>query len=78
MEACFGLVEALVSGVAPAGAPPTPIETDPAIVAGLIERGQASIAALERDIRTPSLHHPPCRQEGKGGQKPGRFGGHCR
>ena len=29
-----------------------PIETDPAIVTELIERSQASIAALERDIRT--------------------------
>ncbi|GCB49585.1 rifamycin-inactivating phosphotransferase [Streptomyces sp. NL15-2K] len=29
-----------------------PIETDPAIVTGLIERSQASIAALERDIGT--------------------------
>jgi pyruvate,water dikinase len=35
---------------APAGAPPAPIETDPAIVAGLIERSRASIAACERDI----------------------------
>ncbi|MFD7894544.1 rifamycin-inactivating phosphotransferase [Streptomyces sp. NPDC059743] len=39
------------------GGPPTrgasvPIETDPAIVTELIERSQASIAALERDIRT--------------------------
>jgi pyruvate,water dikinase len=39
------------------GAPPTraasaPIETDPAIVTELIERSQASIAALTRDIRT--------------------------
>ncbi len=39
---------------APAGAPPPPIETDPAIVAELIERGQASIAAVKRDIRTKS------------------------
>ncbi|MGZ5329487.1 MAG: rifamycin-inactivating phosphotransferase [Actinomycetota bacterium] len=39
---------------APAGAPPAPIETDPAIVAELIGRSQASIAALERDIRTRS------------------------
>jgi rifampicin phosphotransferase len=31
---------------------PAPIETDPAIVTELIERSQASIAALERDIRT--------------------------
>ena len=39
------------------GRPPTagaraPIETDPAIVTGLIERSQASIAALRHDIRT--------------------------
>ena len=33
---------------------PAPIETDPAIVAELIERSQASIAALKRDIRTKS------------------------
>ena len=38
----------------PAGGPPAPIETDPAIVAELIERSQASIAALRRDIRTKS------------------------
>jgi rifampicin phosphotransferase len=30
--------------------PPTPIETDPAIVAELIERSEASLAALKRDI----------------------------
>jgi phosphoenolpyruvate synthase/pyruvate phosphate dikinase len=36
----------------PAGGAPAPIETDPAIVTGLIERSQASIAALRRDIRT--------------------------
>jgi pyruvate,water dikinase len=36
----------------PAGGAPAPIETDPAIVAELIERSRASIAALERDIRT--------------------------
>jgi pyruvate,water dikinase len=35
------------------GAPAT-IETDPAVVAGLIERSEASIAALKRDIRTTS------------------------
>ena len=35
-------------------APPAPIETDPAIVVELIERTQASIAALKRDIRTRS------------------------
>ncbi|MFD4829801.1 rifamycin-inactivating phosphotransferase [Streptomyces uncialis] len=40
-------------GRPPAGAP-VPIETDPALVAGLIERSQASIAALGRDIRTKS------------------------
>jgi rifampicin phosphotransferase len=34
------------------GGPPAAIETDPAIVTGLIERSQASIAALEHDIRT--------------------------
>jgi rifampicin phosphotransferase len=33
---------------------PAPIETDPAIVTELIERGRASNAALERDIRTKS------------------------
>ncbi|WP_404954527.1 rifamycin-inactivating phosphotransferase [Streptomyces sp. 147326] len=37
---------------APADGAPAPIETDPAIVTGLIERSQASVAALERDIRT--------------------------
>ncbi|MFJ4767724.1 rifamycin-inactivating phosphotransferase [Streptomyces uncialis] len=41
-----------------AGRPPSgtsvPIGTDPAVVTGLIERSQASIAALERDIRTKS------------------------
>ncbi|MBZ4422464.1 rifamycin-inactivating phosphotransferase [Myxococcus sp. RHSTA-1-4] len=41
-------------GGAPAGGPPAPIETDPAIVAELIGRSQASIAALKRDIRTKS------------------------
>ena len=39
---------------APPGGAPAPIETDPAIVAELIERNQASIAALKRDIRTKS------------------------
>jgi phosphoenolpyruvate synthase/pyruvate phosphate dikinase len=42
----------------PGGAPPrdapAPIETDPAIVAELIGRSQASIAALERNIRSKS------------------------
>src|SRR3954468_8306103 len=40
------------SGGAPAGVTPAPIETDPAIVAALIERSQASIAALKQDIST--------------------------
>jgi pyruvate,water dikinase len=34
-----------------AGGASAPIETDPALVTGLIERSQASIAALRRDIR---------------------------
>jgi pyruvate,water dikinase len=41
-------------GAAQAGASPPPIETDPAIVAELIGRTQASIAALKRDIRMRS------------------------
>src|SRR5215210_1261161 len=41
-------------GGAPAGVGLAPIETDPAIVTELIERSQASIAALRRDIRTKS------------------------
>ncbi|MEH1017899.1 rifamycin-inactivating phosphotransferase, partial [Micromonospora sp. CPCC 206060] len=36
----------------PASGASAPIETDPAIVTELIERSQASIAALRRDIRT--------------------------
>jgi pyruvate,water dikinase len=40
------------SGGPPANGAAAPIETDPAIVTGLIERSQASIAALERDIAT--------------------------
>ncbi|CAL9630160.1 rifamycin-inactivating phosphotransferase Rph [Streptomyces sp. enrichment culture] len=36
------------------GGAPEPVETDPAIVADLIERSRASLAALERDIRTKS------------------------
>jgi pyruvate,water dikinase len=39
---------------APTGGAPAPIETDPAIVAELIARTQASIATLKRDIRTKS------------------------
>src|SRR5581483_7555336 len=42
------------AGRAPAGEAPAPIETDPAIVAELIEQTQDSIAALRRDIRTKS------------------------
>ena len=38
----------------PTGEPPAPIETDPAVVTDLIERNQASVAALKRDIRTKS------------------------
>jgi len=41
-------------GGPPAGGAPAPIETDPAIVAELIGRSQASIAALKRNIRTQS------------------------
>ncbi|MFD4712187.1 rifamycin-inactivating phosphotransferase [Streptomyces sp. NPDC058430] len=39
-------------GGRPAGGAPAPIDTDPALVTGLIERSQASVADLERDIRT--------------------------
>ncbi|MGN9777559.1 rifamycin-inactivating phosphotransferase [Micromonospora sp. H33] len=39
-------------GGPPASGGSAPIETDPAIVTELIERSQASIAALRRDIRT--------------------------
>ena len=38
----------------PAGTEPATIETDPAIVAGLIERSQASLATMKRDIATKS------------------------
>ncbi len=41
-------------GGAPAGGARAPIETDPAIVAELIEGNQASVAALKRDIRAKS------------------------
>ena len=41
-------------GGAPAGGAPAPIETDPAIVVELIERSQASIAALKRNIWSKS------------------------
>jgi rifampicin phosphotransferase len=42
------------SGSAPGGGVPAPIETDPAIVTGLIERSEASIAKLKSDIRGKS------------------------
>ena len=38
----------------PPGEAPAPLATDPAIVTELIERNQASVAALKRDIRTQS------------------------
>ncbi|KOX25469.1 MULTISPECIES: rifamycin-inactivating phosphotransferase [unclassified Streptomyces] len=41
-------------GAPAAGGAPAPVETDPAIVTGLIGRSRASVAALERDIRTKS------------------------
>ena len=41
-------------GAPPIGGAPVPIETDPAIVAELIERNETSIAALRRDIQTKS------------------------
>jgi phosphoenolpyruvate synthase/pyruvate phosphate dikinase len=42
------------TGDMPPGSTPATIETDPAIVDGLIERGQASIATLKRDVRQKS------------------------
>ncbi|MEU1072825.1 rifamycin-inactivating phosphotransferase [Streptomyces sp. NPDC005878] len=39
-------------GGPPAGGPPAAIETDPALVTELVERSEASIEALRRDIRT--------------------------
>src|ERR1700734_1831514 len=41
-------------GEPPAYSAPATIETDPAIVTALVERSQASIATLKRDIRTKS------------------------
>jgi phosphoenolpyruvate synthase/pyruvate phosphate dikinase len=41
-------------GGPPAGGPPAPIETNPAIVTELIGRSQASVAALKRDIQRKS------------------------
>ncbi|MFI1189815.1 rifamycin-inactivating phosphotransferase [Streptomyces californicus] len=42
------------SAAAPPAGPPDPIPTDPALLTGLIARSEASVAALERDIRTKS------------------------
>ena len=42
------------SETTPGDGPPVPIETDPAVPAGLIERNQASVAALKREIRSRS------------------------
>ncbi|MFV0131789.1 rifamycin-inactivating phosphotransferase [Streptomyces sp. HMX87] len=39
-------------GGPPADGAPAPIDTDPALVTELVERSEASVAALERDIRT--------------------------
>ncbi len=41
-------------GAPPADGPPPPIETDPAIVTELVAGNRASVAALQRDIRTTS------------------------
>ncbi|WP_411107125.1 rifamycin-inactivating phosphotransferase [Streptomyces sp. cmx-4-9] len=41
-------------GGPPPGGAPAPVATDPALVTGLIERSRASVAALEREIRTKS------------------------
>ncbi|MFP2906623.1 rifamycin-inactivating phosphotransferase [Pyxidicoccus sp. 3LFB2] len=41
-------------GGVPAGAAPAPLETNRAIVTELMERSQASLAALKRDLRTKS------------------------
>ena len=41
-------------GGSPVGGVPAPIETDPSIVAELIERGQASIASLRRSLQAVS------------------------
>ncbi|MFI9596374.1 rifamycin-inactivating phosphotransferase [Nonomuraea sp. NPDC052265] len=38
------------TGVAPAAAPPVPIESDPAVVAELVRDSQASVATLRREI----------------------------
>ncbi|NEB39488.1 rifamycin-inactivating phosphotransferase [Streptomyces sp. SID14515] len=53
---CGGFVPSPVGAVPPGGPPPAgapaPVETDPVVVAGLIERSRASVEALEREIRT--------------------------
>jgi phosphoenolpyruvate synthase/pyruvate phosphate dikinase len=46
--------DAPAPAVPPGGGPPSPVETDPAIVTELIERSEASIATLQRDIRSRS------------------------
>jgi rifampicin phosphotransferase len=49
------LPDAVPGGPAlPGAGPPAPIETDPAIVTGLVARSEASIAALRDDIQTTS------------------------
>jgi rifampicin phosphotransferase len=48
------LLPAESPGGAPAGGGQAPIETDPSIVTGLIERSEASIAKLKNDIRGKS------------------------
>ena len=49
---CVPVLPEAGPGGPPASGASAPIETDPAIVTELIERSQASIAALRRDIRT--------------------------
>ena len=51
-----GFIPTIAAGAdgPPRSGAPGPIETDPTIVAELIERSQASIAAVQRDIRTKS------------------------
>ncbi|MGW7066938.1 rifamycin-inactivating phosphotransferase [Streptomyces sp. NPDC054855] len=46
------LAETVPGGPPRSAAPAAPIATDPSIVAELIERSEASVAALRRDIRT--------------------------
>src|SRR5690606_35458901 len=42
------------SGRVPGPPPPSPIPTDPAVVAALVERNEAWVAALQREIATRS------------------------